>query len=72
MPFLRVKEIRQISSEERAKKLEELRTELTKLKATNNAGGAIENPSRLKEVRKAIARVMTIQNEKKMEVKNKK
>ena len=64
MPFLRVKEIRQISSEERVKKLEELKTELSKLKAINNAGGAIENPSRIKEVRKAIARIMTIQNEK--------
>lgn len=53
------------------KKLEELRNELSKLKAINNAGGAIENPSRIKEVRKAIARIMTIQNEKAIGVKDK-
>jgi len=64
MPFLKSKEIRQLSSEDRAKRLEELRTELSKLKALNNAGGAIENPSRIREVRKAIARIMTIQAEK--------
>ena len=63
MPFLRVKEIRQLSAEDKMKKLEELRTELSKLKAINNAGGAIENPSRIREVRKAIARILTIQNE---------
>jgi ribosomal protein L29 len=27
------------------------------------AGGALENPSRIKEIRRAIARVMTVQNE---------
>ena len=64
MRFLKSKEIRQLSSEDRAKRLEELRTELSKLKALNNAGGAIENPSRIREVRKAIARIMTIQAEK--------
>lgn len=64
MPFLRLKEIRQMSSEDKDKKLEELRTELSKLRAINKTGGAIENPSRIKEIRKAIARIMTIQKEK--------
>lgn len=63
MPFLRVKEIREMSSEERARKLEELGTELLKLKALNKAGGAVENPSRIREVRRAMARIMTIQKE---------
>jgi len=64
MPFLRLKEIRQMSSEDKDKKLEELRTELSKLRAIYKTGGAIENPSRVKEIRKTIARIMTIQKEK--------
>ncbi len=50
-------------SEERAKKLGELRTELVRLRTMIRAGGTIENPGRLKELRKAIARVLTVGNE---------
>ena len=71
MPFLTAKEIRSLSPQERTTRLEELRTELSKLRATNNAGGAIENPSRIREVRKAIARILTVQNEKPTVVDNK-
>jgi large subunit ribosomal protein L29 len=53
--------------EERKKKLGELRTELVRLKTMINAGGAIENPSRIKELRKTIARILTIENEQKIE-----
>ncbi len=63
MPILRVKDIRSMSSEDRRKKLTELRTELARLKTTVKAGGAIENPSRLRELRKAVARILTIENE---------
>jgi len=52
-----------MSSEDRRKKLTELRTELARLKTTVKAGGAIENPSRLRELRKAVARILTIENE---------
>lgn len=71
MPFLRLKEMREMTPEKRLEKLEELRTELSKLRAMNNAGGAIENPSRIKEVRRAIARMMTLQNERVVGVKDK-
>lgn len=71
MPFLRLKEMREMTPGKRLEKLEELRTELSKLRAMNNAGGAIENPSRIKEVRKAIARMMTLQNERVVGVKDK-
>ena len=71
MPFLRLKEIREMTPEKSLEKLEELRTELSKLRAMNNAGGAIENPSRIKEVRRAIARMMTLQNERVVGVKDK-
>jgi len=65
MPILRVKEIRDMSSEERTKRLNELRTELLRLKTMIKAGGTVENPSRIKELRKTIARIMTIEHEQK-------
>jgi large subunit ribosomal protein L29 len=67
MPILRVKEIREMPPEERSKKLGELRTELVRLKTMINAGGTIENPSRVKELRRAIACILTIDSEKKTE-----
>lgn len=63
MPILRTKDIRAMSSEDRRKRLTELRTELLRLKTMVKAGGAIENPAQVRELRKAIARVLTIENE---------
>ncbi|MFB0502070.1 MAG: 50S ribosomal protein L29 [Candidatus Bathyarchaeia archaeon] len=63
MPILRTKDIRVMSSEDRRKRLTELRTELLRLKTMVKAGGAIENPAQVRELRKAIARVLTIENE---------
>ena len=65
MPILRVKEIRDMSSEERTKRLNELRTELLRLKTMVKAGGTVENPSQIRELRKTIARIMTIEHEQK-------
>jgi large subunit ribosomal protein L29 len=66
MPILRVKEIRDMHPEERMKKLDELRTELLRLKTMVKAGGTIENPTRIRELRKTIARILTIENEQKL------
>lgn len=63
MPVLRVREIRQMPAEERRKKLDEIRTELVRLKTTVASGGTIENPGRIKELRKTIARILTIEKE---------
>ena len=65
MPILRVKEIRDMTSEERIKKLNELKTELMRLRTMVKAGGTIENPSRIRELRKAIARLLTVEHEQK-------
>jgi large subunit ribosomal protein L29 len=61
---LRKREIRQQLPEEREKKLAELRTELVKLRTTVKAGGNIENVGRIRELKKTIARILTISNEK--------
>lgn len=63
MAILRVKEIRAMSPEERKKKLAELRTELMRLQTMIRAGGTVENPGIIKEIRKTIARILTIENE---------
>ena len=67
MPILRVKEIRDMSSEERTKRLAEFRTEIQRLKTMTKAGGAVENPARIGELRKSVARILTIETEPKPE-----
>jgi large subunit ribosomal protein L29 len=63
MPIMRLKEINGMSSEERAKKLSDLRAELARLKTMVSAGGAVENPARIRELRKTVAQILTVQNE---------
>ena len=63
MAILHVEEIRDMTPAERAAELEDLETELLNDKAVKAAGGAPENPGRIKEIRKAIARIKTIQRE---------
>lgn len=71
MPILRKKDIRDMSFEDRRKKVVELRTELVRLKTMVKAGGAIDNPSRIRELRKTIARLLTIDNEERLEKEKK-
>jgi len=66
MPVLRIKDIRSMSPEERQKKIAELQTELVRLKTLVKAGGALEDPARMREIRRAVARLLTIENEKKL------
>jgi len=55
-----------MSAEDRGKKISELRAELARLKTMVRAGGAVENPARIRELRKAIAKILTIENEDKL------
>jgi len=71
MPILRVKEIRDMPSQERIKKLGEFKTELLRLKTMIEAGGTVENPARIKELRKTIARILTIEKEQKIKLTEK-
>lgn len=63
MPIIRMKDMRTMSSEDRKKKIIELRTELVRLKTMVKAGGSLDNPSRIRELRKTIARILTVENE---------
>ncbi len=66
MPILRIRDIRGMSSEERAKRVSDLRTELARLRTMVRAGGAVENPARIRALRKTIAKVLTIDREEKL------
>jgi large subunit ribosomal protein L29 len=63
MAILHTQEIRDMTPPEREAELEELETELLNAKAVKAAGGAPENPGRISELRKTIARIKTIQRE---------
>jgi len=63
MPIVRLKDVRAMPPEDRRKRLTELRTELMRLKTMIKAGGAVENPGRIRELRKAVARILTIESE---------
>jgi large subunit ribosomal protein L29 len=63
MAILRSKDIRTMSVEERADELENLNNELVRERALSSAGGAPDNPGRIGEIRRTIARIKTIQHE---------
>lgn len=63
MAILYPEEIRDMTPAEREAEVDELRTELLNTKAVQAAGGAPENPGRVKELKKTIARIKTIQQE---------
>lgn len=66
---MRVKEINALSTEDRENKLADLRIELARIRTMVNAGGAVENPTRMRELRRTIAQILTIQNEKKLGIR---
>ncbi|MFW6153217.1 MAG: 50S ribosomal protein L29 [Halobacteriota archaeon] len=63
MTLLHPEEIRDMTPAEREAELAELETDLLNERSVLAAGGAPENPGRIKEVRRAIARIKTIQRE---------
>lgn len=56
------KELRELSNEEMNKKIAEYKEELFNLRM-NQASGNLEKPSRIKELRKLVARMKTIMRE---------
>ena len=65
---MKIKEIRELTTEELLNKIEELKEELFNLRFAN-ATGNLEKPSRIKEIRKTIARIKMIIHEREVENK---
>lgn len=63
---MKASEIRNLTSEELGKKLNDLKDELFKLRF-QLATGQLENPMRIREVRRGIARVKTIMRERELQ-----
>lgn len=65
---MKISEIRELTTEELVKKQEELKEELFNLRFAS-ATGNLEKPSRIKEIRKTIARIKMIIHEREVENK---
>ncbi len=61
-PAVRTKEVRELNERELNKRLQSLKEELFNLRF-QHATGQLENPIRLREVRRSIARVKTVLRE---------
>ncbi|MFW9799875.1 MAG: 50S ribosomal protein L29 [Candidatus Thorarchaeota archaeon] len=63
MAGLTAKDIRKLTPAERQKKLEDLYNELSEIRIQLATGGGTENPFRIRNVKRAIARLLTIESE---------
>ncbi len=64
MAIARAKDLREMSEDELRAKLSEYRAELRRLRAQTSAGVRPESPGRVRELKRTIARILTILREK--------
>ncbi|MDH4213135.1 MAG: 50S ribosomal protein L29 [Candidatus Odinarchaeota archaeon] len=67
MARLTAKDIRKLTAAERQKKLDELYNEMSSIRIESATGGGTQNPYRIRGVKKAIARILTIQHQEELE-----
>jgi len=60
MAILRNKEIKSVNIEELKTKLEELKKDLIKLNVQKSTGTSAKNPRQIKEIKRTIARILTL------------
>ena len=65
---MKIKELRELSSEDLLKKIDECKEELFNLRFSQ-ATGNLEKPARINELRKLVARMKTIIRERELESK---
>lgn len=63
--MLKAQEIREMDQRERLRALTDLREELMLLYSMQTGGGLSDNPAKAKNLRKQIARILTVMNEEK-------
>jgi large subunit ribosomal protein L29 len=63
MAIFRTDEIRNMSEEEIAEELSKLESDLVRERGIVVAGGAPEKPGRIRDIRRTIARIKTVQRE---------
>jgi len=62
MAILRMKDIKKLDEKELDKKLNELKAELAKEKANIDIGAVVTSPGKIREIRRTIARILTLKN----------
>jgi len=62
MALTKAKDIRELSADERLKRLRDLKQESMNLRLQRSAG-TLDNPARFKQVRREIAQILTISKE---------
>lgn len=63
MAIFKIDEIRNMTEEEVAEELRKLESELIRERGIVTAGGAPEKPGRIRDLRRTIARIKTVQTE---------
>ena len=66
MAIIRSSEIRQFSDVELQEQMEKLRIELIQHYGKVSAGGSTENPGRIRELRRTVARLLTEKNQRRV------
>ncbi len=61
MAIFRAKDVRELSDVELQEQMEKIKIELIQHYGKVSAGGSTENPGRIKELRRTVARMMTEQ-----------
>ena len=57
--MVKKKELKQLDAKSLKSKLEDLKKDLMKINAKRSSGSAIENPGRIKHIKRVIARIKT-------------
>jgi large subunit ribosomal protein L29 len=65
MAIFKIDEIRNMNADEITEELRKLNSELIRERGTVTAGGAPEKPGRIKDIRRTVARIKTVQTERK-------
>ncbi|MBS3062083.1 MAG: 50S ribosomal protein L29 [Candidatus Diapherotrites archaeon] len=69
---MKVKEVRALGDQDAETKLAELKKQLAKERGLVASGTRPENPGKIKDMRKTIARILTVSHEKALKQKTKK
>jgi len=60
---MKLREIRKLTAEQREARLDQYRRELMDIRSQLSSGGSIEDPGRIKDLKRTISRLLTIKRE---------
>ena len=63
MSIIKAKDVRKLTEKEYKEKISEIRKELMKLRAQMSSGSTPENVGKIRALRRAVARMLTIKKE---------